>query len=243
MEKTKRYWNRREVLTAAGATGAALCMRSVRSFASSPITEVDHLIWAASDLDEGIALMEKMTGVRAIVGGVHPGRGTRNALLSLGARCYLEILSVDPGQPGSGEEVATFLRSLTQPQLVGWAAGTRDIDAAAKRIRENHFESRGPNAGSRAKPDGTTLKWKTLGIVGQDRPVVPFIIEWDKDSVHPAAESPGNCELHELRLIHPSPEKINPVLSAMGLSLRAEVGPTPRITAALDAPKGRVELT
>lgn len=243
MERKTRLWNRREVLSAAGAASVVLCVPSARSSAFDPVSEVDHLIWAAADLDEGIALIEKMTGVRAIIGGVHPGRGTRNALLSLGSRCYLEILSVDPGQPESEGESVAYLRDLTQPRFVGWAAGSRDIDAVAKKIRETPFEVRGPIAGSRAKPDGTTLKWKTVGIVGRDRTVIPFIIEWDKASVHPAADSPGDCKLQELRLIHPSPEDTNPVLSAMGLSLRAVAGPTPRITATLDTPKGRVELT
>lgn len=243
MDRTTRLWSRREVLAAAGATSVVLCVPSVRSFASDPVSEVDHLIWAAADLDEGIALIEKMTGVRAIVGGVHPGGGTRNALLSLGKRCYLEILSVDPDQPEAGGDTLAFLRNLTQPRFVGWAAGTKNIDAVAKKIRETQFEVRGPTAGSRAKPDGTILEWKTLGIVGQDRTVVPFVIEWDKDTVHPAVDSPGDCTLHELELVHPSPEKTNPVLSAMGLTLRAEAGPIPGITATLDTPKGRVELT
>ena len=243
MDRKTRLWNRREVLAAAGATGVVLCVPTVPSFAFDPVSEVDHLVWAAADLDEGIDLIEKMTGVRAIMGGVHPGSGTRNALLSLGSRCYLEILSVDPDQEEAEGDSLTFLRNLTRPRFVGWAAGTRNIDAVANRIREAPFEVWGPNAGSRAKPDGTVLEWKTLGIAGQDRAVVPFMIEWGRDTIHPAADSPGDCTLHELRLVHPSPEEINAVLSAMGLSFRAQAGPVPGITAILDTPKGRVELT
>ena len=50
-----------------------------------PVRDVfDHLLLGVSDLDHGIDWFESRAGIRAIVGGVHAGRGTRNALVSLG---------------------------------------------------------------------------------------------------------------------------------------------------------------
>src|SRR5882672_1261160 len=142
-------------------TGAALAAPSL-SWAADDAEEdevpalLDHIILGCNDLDLGMELVEQNTGVRPAIGGVHPGRGTRNALLSLGERRYLEIIAPDPAQ----SEIVHFpqLRSMTDPRLIGWAAHPTDIAALAKQLRENKVEFTGPSDGSRKRPDGQVLK-------------------------------------------------------------------------------------
>lgn len=62
---------------------------------------LDHMLLGVNDLDRGIAWVESRSGVRAAIGGVHPGRGTRNALLSFGHKSYLEISLPIPRRPQS----------------------------------------------------------------------------------------------------------------------------------------------
>lgn len=240
---------RREALRLGGTAGALLLSRpmSLASTFQNPqnrtAEDVDHLMWGARDLDEGMAFIEAKTGVKAAFGGVHPKRGTRNALLSLGRRQYLEILSLDPAQPGIRDVRAAELESLTTPRILTWAAGTRDIEALDKTVRAAGLESSGIVAGSREKPDGTVLRWRTLSVGGHDGDVVPFVIEWDPGSTHPAVDSPGGCTIRELRLEHPDPGRMNRFLEVIGLRVRASSGPRARITAVLSTPRGDFELT
>src|ERR1700694_37200 len=96
---------------------------------------LDHIILGCNDLDRGIDLVEENIGVRPAIGGVHPGRGTRNALLSLGERRYLEIIAPDPAQ----QKIVHFpqIREMKEPRLIGWAVHLPDIAATARLLREN----------------------------------------------------------------------------------------------------------
>ena len=110
---------RRAMLRLLVATGASPIFEPVvhaQPKLKPAATVMDHLILGAADLDRGIAWLEERTGAKAVVGGVHPGRGTRNALLSLGRRQYLEVLAPDPAQ---GDAAPKSLRSLTTPRMIG----------------------------------------------------------------------------------------------------------------------------
>lgn len=159
-------------------------------------SEVDHIILGAKDLDAGIAYMEKLSGYRAAVGGSHPGRGTHNALLKLGYRSYLEILAPDPAQPELvwHQELAT----LVSPMLIGWAVAVKNIEQYATHLRARGMACTGPTAGSRSKPAGETLRWKTLVLEDNPAGILPFYIEWAADSAHPSSDAPGACVLNRL---------------------------------------------
>jgi hypothetical protein len=242
----ERIVTRRDVLKLGAGTGALLLCRpmipSSILHASDAIDEVDHIMWGVRDLDEGMDTIEERTGVRAVMGGVHPNRGTRNALISLGERTYLEILAPDPAQPGVQDEQVTRLKSLSAPEIFTWAAGTRDIEAVIARAQAAGYKGDFA-AGSREKPDGTVLKWRSGDVEGHDGDVVPFVIEWSEDSIHPATDSPKGCRLKALHLEHPEHEKMNGFLEALGLKARVVHGPKPKITALIESPKGELELS
>src|SRR5499425_2651487 len=143
-------------------TGAAFVPPRITPAVSDVPSLLDHIILGCNDLDRGVAFVEEQTGVRAAFGGVHPGRGTRNALLSLGERRYLEIIAPDPEQ--SEVPDAYGLLRLDEPRLVTWAAHPGDIKALAERLTKAGIVAQGPTPGSRKRPDGRLLQWKTLNL-------------------------------------------------------------------------------
>src|SRR5580698_6397052 len=124
-----RVISRRVFLAGAAFAAAALDAPSILSAPKKVPTLLDHILLGCNDLDRGVAFVEEQTGVRAAFGGVHPGAGTRNALLSLGQNRYLEIIAPDPAQAAGVD--SRGLRNLKEPVLVGWAAHPGDIEAFA----------------------------------------------------------------------------------------------------------------
>ncbi len=207
---------------------------------------VDHLVLAVDDLQRGIDWVEQKTGVRAIVGGKHPNRGTQNALLSFGGRQYLEILAPDPQQ--SNNPRAVSLAKFTVPRLVMWASATAEIENLAQQARTAKLIAMGPMDGSRARPDGKMLKWRSLNVAREtdkginDFNVVPFFIQWDKESVHPSQDSPIGCKLLLLEFEHPDAAQIGDLMKTLGLKAKVGKASAPAIKATLQTPKGKVEL-
>lgn len=205
------------------------------------VDAVDHLMIGAADLDRAIQWVEQRTGVRAAIGGTHPGRGTRNALIALRGRQYVEIIAPDPGQP---EGLASHLRSITEPRLIGWAAGTSDIEALAKRIRLMRHEPTAPRPGSRARPDGRVLSWTTLGVSskfasgGVDP--IPFFIQWAADSAHPSSDSPAGCTLSSLEFEHPQSDDLSDALARLEIAATVRQTQSVALVATLNTPKGTV---
>ena len=240
--------NRRELLgllTAAGASSFFGASMGAMQRLTPAVDAVDHLLFGTSDLDKGIALIEKLTGVKAVIGGSHPGVGTRNALLALGGKRYLEIIGPDPAQTTftSRQDV----RKLTEPRLITWAAATSDIDALAKRLTEGGKQVFGPRDGSRARPDGKVLKWRSMAInheftAGIFDPI-PFLIQWAAASIHPSQDSPSGCTLQSLTIEAPKASPLSDELRRLGIDAAVKEAQAPRLVATLNTPKGSVTLT
>jgi hypothetical protein len=206
---------------------------------------LDHLLLGAADLESGIEWIEERTGTRAAIGGSHPGRGTQNALVSLGERQYLEIIAPDPAQVGS-ESWLPHLPALTEPRLVWWAAASADVQRLSGSIRGHGHEVSGCHPGSRARPDGGTLTWTTFAVTtplaGDHVNPVPFFIEWSPDTLHPSQDSPRAGRLVSIDFEHPDPDRLSTMLRAIGIDAAVKPSAAVRIVAALDTACGRIVI-
>ena len=206
------------------------------------ISRVDHLVYATPDLNRGVEEIEKLLGVRAIAGGRHPGRGTRNALVALGPTAYLEILAPDPEQPPPQQPRPFGLDGLKESKLVAWFVKGRDLE----RLRSEAVRKGVPigevKSGSRERPDGVKLSWQfTDPWVRVADGIVPLFIDWG-DSPHPARTAAKGAALISLRAEHSDVRGVRGMLRRLGIDLQVKQSPSPALIALIEGLRGRVEL-
>jgi hypothetical protein len=209
---------------------------------------LDHILLGCSDLQRGIDFVEQHTGVRAAFGGVHPGRGTQNALLSRGPSTgnqkgrYLEIIAPDPQQSAADEHYSR-LKTLKEPRLIGWAAHPGDLQVLAGDLAKAGIGTQGPTPGSRKRPDGRVLQWKTLALKDDANGLLPFFIEWSANTVHPSQDAPTGCQLLRFELITPDPAALAKTTSTLRLAAPIAKGSSPQLHAVVTGPKGKLDVT
>mmetsp|Transcript_35929 Transcript_35929/g.98952 ORF Transcript_35929/g.98952 Transcript_35929/m.98952 type:complete len:237 (-) Transcript_35929:71-781(-) len=223
---------------------------------------VDHFVLAlphAMTLEEGVSWFEDLTGVRAAIGGRHVGRGTHNAVASLGSQAYIELLALDPEQPDG----ATWMGMETcpvRPRIVAWAAravpglvdSAGELDAMVQQARASGYEPGVVKKFARATPAGDELRWRlAFNHWRQPLPgggVVPFLIAWDDGAPPPMETAPQGLSLRAFSATHPSPAaEVLPALQALGCdTFRVEADESvdaPCLELLLDTPKGPITLS
>jgi hypothetical protein len=203
-----------------------------------PDLAIDHVIVGIGDLEKGIGLLTRLTGVTPERGGRHPGRGTQNALLSLGPHVYLEIMApIDGAAPGM-----ELLAGLQQPTPIGWAIRTRDLDATVRRLRAAGFRVADPRDGSRVRPDGRQLQWRTATLEDFPGDFTPFLIEWGAATPHPAGSSPAGCTLAALEIRDAAADRLARLVKELGLDVAVRPAAAPLLRLTLRCPTGLLTL-
>jgi hypothetical protein len=226
------------VVTCASLTTAAFTQVSKPDL----LRRIDHLVYAAPDLNAGIDRIETLLGVRATPGGQHPGRGTRNALIALGPSTYIEIIGPDPDQQAPTERRPFGIDGLKEPRLVTWAANESDLARLSAAATAAGIAVGERAAGSRRRPDGVLLTWNYTNpraVVADG--IVPFFIDWGK-TPHPAQSAVNGGRIVGLAAEHPAPERTMQALQRLGLDLVVVKGERPALIATIDTPRGRVQL-
>lgn len=217
------------------------------------MAEIDHLVYAVPELDAAVERLDHELGVRPEYGGAHPGFGTHNALVSLGA-AYLEVIAPDPGQPEPAMPRPFGVDGQSPPRLVTFAvrpsAGETIEDLVARCHGAGH-DPGGIISMQRTRPDGVTLHWR-LTVPGPpaDGPT-PFLIDWGA-AASPAETAPSGAEVVELTASHLHPDRLRRLFGALDVDVPVEepdaghdvghpVGRGVGLNATLRGPGGRFE--
>ena len=213
--------------------------------------QLDHLIITVPDLEAGVAAVEEATGVRAVPGGSHPGRGTANFLLGLaptgwpeGAHTYLEILGPDPQQEKPADGTLPLDAHLaTEPTLQTWAIHPPAFLAKVAAANTAGIDFGEVQDMARDTAEGDRLEWRlTTRSPLPHEGAQPFLIDWG-ESVHPAEAALPTLELLEFRVESPEPEAAQQVLEVLGAGDTTVVeGSNCRLRARLRGPGGILEF-
>ena len=203
---------------------------------------VDHLIFGAADLDAGRDEIERLLGVRPVPGGRPPHYGTRNALLALGPRTYLEVLAPDTELPVPERGVLLGADRLWAPGLLTWVLRSESIDEAATAAAAAGVGLGPIESGSRETPGGAVVSWRLTDPYAMPLGgAVPFLIDWGA-TPHPAGAAPRGGRLVGLRAEHPEPRRVRAALAALGVAMDVRRGGRFRLIARIETDRGEVEL-
>jgi Glyoxalase-like domain len=205
--------------------------------------ELDHLVVACTNLEQGCDWLTARLGVEPQGGGRHPLMGTHNRLLRLGARVYLEVIAIDPDAPAPGrprwfdlDQPAMQARLAQAPALVAWAVRTDNIAEAVTKVPELGqvlAASRGALAWRITVPEDGTLQFGGM---------LPTVLQWG--DAHPTdTMGASGCELIELALSHPMSAGLMPLYRALRIAgpVNLKAGPK-QLLARVRTPAGDVDL-
>ena len=226
---------------------------------SAAPAQLDHLVVAASTLEQGLAWCEAMLGVTPGPGGEHALFGTHNRLLRL--RCagapnaYLEIIAIQPGKKPTRPapykrwfdlDDTTLQARLAKhgPQLIHWVASVPDLAGALESWRSMGIDRGSALAASRPTPTGL-LQWHiSVREDGQRlfNGALPTLIQWG--DTHPAHAMPDNgIDLIRLTLGHPEAPLLREALNGIGLTDLPMSTSAPALQAELHTPRGPITMT
>lgn len=210
---------------------------------------LDHIVVAASTLDQGAAYVRDCLGVEPSGGGNHPAMGTHNRVLKLGRKRYLEVIAIDPeGRPPDFprwfnlDDLALQSRLKIHPRLIAWVVRSESADSIAEAIY---------GTPTRVRPmQRDALRWRFAFTRDGSLPgdgLIPHMIQWEGDP-HPAESmAESGCTLMGLEGVHTDPATIQRVVTSMGLDNAITIHPVskPRpagLSARIKTPTGVVVL-
>jgi hypothetical protein len=152
---------------------------------------LDHVSYAvnADAFAPTVSRLGSLLGAAFSDGGLHPGYGTRNAVLPLAGGSYVEVVAAldHPATDRAPFGQAVRRRAKLGGGWLGWVVGVDDLTPFEARL------GRPAGEGHRRRPDGTLLKWRQIGVLElMVDPQLPYLIQWEvPDEDHPSA---GACE-------------------------------------------------
>jgi hypothetical protein len=214
------------------------------------MNNLDHIVIAARDLQQGADYIRETLGVEISSGGQHHNMATHNLVMQLGNDAYLEVIAIDPdgNTPRHPRwfalDSAAMRTALNErPRLITWVMNTTGLKNL---VAQADFDIGHPTRLSR-----DDLSWEFAlpedgRLLGDG--MLPYCIQW-LSSPHPArAMADTSCLLQALTIHHNRPRWLNDRLDTLEASHLVDIetlpdSATPFLTATIDTPNGKVILS
>jgi catechol 2,3-dioxygenase-like lactoylglutathione lyase family enzyme len=143
-------------------------------------TRIDHVMICVPDLAQGIEQYTRL-GFNIHAGGVHPGKGTHNAV-AFNCDDYLELLAIhDQAEAAAARSWSSSGTPLKD--FIAAGGGIRyvvlqsdDLAADVSAMRKRGIDVSDAMDGARRAPSGQELRWK-LAVPGPGNPLPVFFIQ------------------------------------------------------------------
>ena len=157
---------------------------------------LDHVSYVAShdQISDVVNRIGSQIGTAFVDGGIHPKFGTRNFTAPLLNGQYIEIVCPldHPATDATPFGQAVKKKADAGGGWMTWVISVEDIKLAEKVLERNSVE------GVRRKPDGTTLKWKQIGVLDVlNDSKNPFFIEWISKN-HPSKDGSPRAKISKI---------------------------------------------
>jgi hypothetical protein len=159
---------------------------------------LDHATICGSNL-EAMRRALRDVGLITTYGGQHANRVTHMDLLPFEDGSYLELIAPMAPLRGASGMMSGWAKLMQADAGAGaWAVQSSDVHREAARLRALGVDVRGPEAGSRKRPDGTVVEWETaIPGPGPAGSVLAFVIQ-DRTPRSlrvpvPSADTPGTA--------------------------------------------------
>ena len=209
------------------------------------LSTIDHIVIGAANLEKATEKVEGLLQTKFSTSGKHSLMATHNRLARLQNSAYIEIIAIDPSASFpkscfqekrwfSLDSATTQRRLTTGPQPLCWVVAVNNIEQFASNC--------GYSPGRVTEMSRGDFRWKLTVPNNGDLSecgVLPVLIEWPKGKNPAEAMPESNLVLKQITLFHPSPDFIEPVLSAMDIEgpINIELG-EPAIHFAFKTPNG-----
>ncbi len=137
----------------------------------------DHFIILVNNLDAAMESFRRL-GFEVQPGGEHPAFGSRNAIVALADGSYFELVAFkDPALAAKGFWAEAYKRLMSGEGFGGFALASDDLIVDSANIRASGIPITDPQPGSRMRPDGRQISWRTALVGDTPSGMMPFLIQ------------------------------------------------------------------